>query len=336
MRLKTPYFWYNTDKFKSRIQSYSLLPLASAYYIGYKTHQQFGKPYKANIPVICIGNLIAGGAGKTPSVLALLKLINQKKLFNAPFCLSRGYGGQEQGPLIIKPEHHNAIDVGDEPLLLSGYSKCIVSKNRAEGARLAEQKGADLIIMDDGLQNNSLHKTLKFAVVNGTYGFGNKKLIPAGPLREPLHEGMKNSDAFILIGQDTQDVKSIIPENKPIFKAQLSVPESWIYNQETPYIAFSGMAHPEKFHSTLWSKGINVIGWHTFPDHYNFSKEDIHKIAEDAKSKKARLITTEKDFVRIPSDINFDITIDVMPITLIWEKPDELTEFIMSKISYDE
>ena len=332
MRLKTPDFWYNNDKIKSRVQSYSLLPIASLYYAGYKIHQSIGKAYKANIPVICIGNLIAGGAGKTPSVLALLKLINKKKLFDTPYCLSRGYGGQEQGPLIIKDEIHSAVDVGDEPLLLSKYAKCIVSKNRAEGAKLAEKKGADLIIMDDGLQNSSLQKTIKFAVVNGTYGFGNKKLIPAGPLREPLKKGINNIDAFILIGQDTLNITSLIPDHKPIFKAQLTVPENWIYNQEVPYIAFSGMAHPEKFHSTLWSKGINVIGWHTFPDHYNFTEDDLNKLIKDAKAKKARLITTEKDYVRIPSDINFDITIDVMPITLLWDAPDELAEYITNQV----
>ena len=162
--------------------------------------------------------------------------------------------------------------------------------------------------------------------------FGNKKLIPAGPLRQPLKTGLDNVDAIILIGKDQRGIIELIPEGKPVFKARITLPDSWIYNQEMPYVAFAGMGQPEKFHSTLWSKGINVTGWHTFPDHHIYTEPEWKKLVAEAKSKGARLITTEKDAVRIPSAYKSDIALDVVPVTLEWEDPEKLAQFLVSRI----
>jgi tetraacyldisaccharide 4'-kinase len=332
MRLKTPDFWYNSKSIVSKLKILCLWPLSMLYGLGFRAHQEFSNPYSSAIPVICIGNLVAGGSGKTPCVIRLGEILSHHKSLKKPVALSRGYGGREAGPLLVNEKLHEAGDVGDEPVLISKTLPCIVSKDRAEGAKMAEKISADLIVMDDGLQNTDLGKDIKIAVVDGTYGFGNLNLIPAGPLRGPLKEALKKIDAFILIGKDQTNISNIIPETTPVFEANIKVPDSWIYNQKTPYVAFAGMGQPEKFHSTLWSKGINVVGWHTFADHYPYSIEDINKLAKEANKKEARLITTEKDYVRIPSSARNSVAIDVMPVSLKFNDEDSFVEFLDKKI----
>lgn len=335
MRLKTPDFWYEEKKLTARSKAFALSPLSLFYRVGFKIHQNLARPYRSSVPVLCIGNLVAGGSGKTPAVLALLNLINGKRLFEKPVCLSRGYGGSEKGPLLVDEKKHSAALVGDEPLLLAQKAACVIAYDRAAGARQAEKAGADLIIMDDGLQNPQLEKTLKIVVVDGTFGFGNRMQIPAGPLRQPLKPGLETIDAVILIGKDQRGIRETVPEHVPVFGAKIRVPESWIYNQEMPYVAFAGMGQPAKFHSTLWSKGINVIGWHTFPDHHNYSAAELEKLGAEAKKKNARLITTEKDAVRIPAGFKSEVAIDVMPVILEWEDPEGLARFLTDALKHE-
>lgn len=334
MRLKTPHFWYQKKGIGAKGKAILLSPFSLIYNAGHALNQNLGsEPYKTKIPVLCIGNLVAGGSGKTPSALAIMTLINKKRLFDEPVFLSRGYKGTEKGPLLINPDTHKVEETGDEPLLLARTAKTVIAKNRMDGAIHAqEQAKADLIIMDDGLQNKQLEKTLNIAVIDGKYGFGNSKTLPAGPLRETLSQGFDKVDAFILIGNDERNIKQILPKEKPVFEAIIKVPDDWICDREVPYVAFAGMGQPEKFHSTLWDKGLNVVGWHAYPDHHQYTENDLKKLAKIAKDKGARLITTEKDAVRLPAAFKNDVTLDIMPVVLEFKDEQDLEAYLKEKL----
>lgn len=333
MRLKTPHFWYDTKKISAKVKSTALLPFSFVYGTGHKIHQKMGTPYQSSIPVLCIGNLVSGGSGKTPAALAVMQLLKNKAVFKNPVFLSRGYGGALEGPLLVDGRRHTAGEVGDEPLLLARWGQTIISSDREKGARYAEQKGCDLIVMDDGMQNRSLAKTLHLVVVDGLHGFGNGRLLPAGPLREPLAKGIERSDAFIMIGHDSGDIAGKLAKSKPVFKAQIRVPDSWINNHTMPYVAFAGMGQPDKFLNTLLSKKVNIVGWHSFADHHPYSFKEMEKLAKEAERKGARLITTEKDLVRIPLAFKKEVTIDTIPVTLEFEQPQAVFDFLIDRLN---
>lgn len=335
MGLKTPNFWYQTKTIGARSKALALTPLSWLYNAGYFLHHKWAPPpYKAAAPVICVGNPVAGGSGKTPTALALMSLIKKKGLYKEPVFLSRGYKGSEKGPLLVDHEKHTAGMVGDEPLLLSLTAKTVIAKNRREGAAFAvKAAGADLVIMDDGLQNPHIFKDLRCTVIDGRYGFGNGKTLPAGPLREKQDKSLAESDAVILIGRDEHGLKDGPLKDKTVFEASITVPDDWIYDHETPYIAFTGIGQPEKFHSTLWEKGLNVVGWHTYPDHHHFTKKDLQRLARLAHDKKARLITTEKDDMRLPPSFKKEVTLDIMPVILEFKEEEALLDFLKNKLS---
>jgi len=291
-------------------------------------HQGMVRPYKAGMPVICIGNLVAGGSGKTPVSLAIMQLVKDNMLAEHPCFLSRGYGGKAKGYFLVNRESHTADDTGDEPLLLAEKAPVIIAPDRRDGARYAESNNFDLVVMDDGLQNPGLYKDIRFVVIDGATGFGNGKCLPAGPLREPLAAGLRNADAFIVIGKDCCQIQSTLPKGKPIFFAHLNVPESWISDKKIPYIAFCGLAHPDKFQTTLVEAGLNIVGWIPYPDHYRFTARDLQCMSEKAKRSDARLITTEKDAVRIPQEFRRAIPLDILPVEIQWEDGQALVSFL--------
>ncbi len=325
MRLKTPQFWYESDSIKTKM----LTPLSFFYKAASKLCQNTGTPYKSTIPVICVGNIVSGGSGKTPVSLAIMNLTGTKQ----SCFLTRGYGGQNKGPLVADKDKHTAADIGDEALLLANKALTIISADRGKGACLAEDKKADLIIMDDGLQNPQLHQDIKIIVIDGATGFGNGKVIPAGPLRESLESGLQKADAFVFIGADKQNIKNMIPKNRPVFDAKITVSENWISDTKIPYIAFSGLAHPEKFKGTLEDISVNIVDWHPYPDHYSFTAQDLETLAAEAKEKKARLITTEKDAARLPRDFVQGNPLDILPIQITWEDREAVIAFLKNKIT---
>lgn len=332
MRLKAPPFWYKPGS----VPGHALSPLSLLYRAGHRLHQSFATPFKADIPVICIGNIVAGGSGKTPAALAILQIIKNNMMANAPCFMTRGYGGKMRGHFLVNRDSHTAEDVGDEPLLLAAHAPTIVAPNRRQGARYAMHNHYDLIVMDDGLQNPHLFKDIRFIVIDGRTGFGNRHLLPAGPLREPLNAGLSRADAFIVIGADQTGALAVLPAGKPVFSAEIVVPESWIADKQTPYVAFCGLAHPEKFRNSLAQTGINIAAWHTFPDHYNFAAKDLNHLAEEAKCLGARLITTEKDAVRIPAELARHLPLDVLPVKISWRDEMAVTEFLKQKIATDD
>ncbi len=307
MRLKTPRFWQAKGWFST-----ILLPASLLYALGHAIHQRLGTPYRSLIPVLCIGNLVAGGSGKTPVALALADLVRKHGIALAPVFLTRGYGGKLKGPVFVHPPSHSADDVGDEPLLLARKAPTIVAGSRKDGAGLAEQSGADLIIMDDGLHNTSLHKTLKIAVIDSATRFGNGRMLPAGPLRTPLKRGLEAVDAFIVVGDE------ILPlPPKPVFRARLE--SSWRPEQETKYLAFCGIGQPARFFRMLERLGADLAGKRTFPDHAPYTRQDLDMLAKVAARHNARLVTTTKDAERLPAGFIVDNAVGIVPVTMTWD-----------------
>lgn len=312
MPLKTPSFWYGQP---SPIQAL-LTPLSFLYGAGQALHTATrGESYLSSLPVICVGNIVAGGSGKTPAAIAVMELVREAGLAANPCFLSRGYGGRNGGPVAVDPHIHTFRDVGDEPLLLSRHAPVIVSADRAAGARLAEQLKYDLIVMDDGFQNRGLHKALSFLVIDGESGFGNGRLLPAGPLREPVTEALQRTDAVIFIGDDGKNLLRTVLKDKEILSASLDVPEGWI-RPASPCIAFCGIARPGKFRKTIESQGIELAGWHEFPDHHPYSENDLRALEQKARETGARLLTTEKDAVRLPP--SFKSHVEILPVRLVF------------------
>ncbi len=280
----TPKLWQTRG-----LLAYALLPFSWLYNFGHCIKTRLSTPYQSTLPVICVGGVVVGGSGKTPIVHVLIKLAREEMGFVNPVILTRGYGGSLRGPTVVDARQHNYKDVGDEALLHAAHASTIVSKDRAAGLRLAEAMGADLVIMDDGLQNNSIAKTISFAVVDAQYKFGNGFTLPAGPLREPVACALKKIDAVIFTNGDA----SI---DKTAFKTSLQILSDNDKNRK--YLAFAGLGHPEKFKATLEQNGFNVKAFKPFPDHYPYTPEDIEQLFDLANED--MLITTQKDLVRIP------------------------------------
>ncbi len=320
MPLKTPSFWYKQDCWQTKI----LRPFAHIY--GYISKKRMTKrpSYAANSKVICIGNLTAGGSGKTPTAIAIAKLVNNP----STVFLTRGYGGTIKTPEIVSAEH-SADETGDEALLLSRIAPTLISRDRVEGAKLAEQHHAKLIIMDDGLQNPKLFKDIRLCVIDGPTAFGNMECIPAGPLRQPLATGLIHADAFIIIGDIDKKIEALLPKAAPRFEATIKaapdiLPDEYKLHQ---YVAFCGIAHPHKFINTLDEINANVVKTRAFSDHHKYTVKEMSALASFAERLDARLITTEKDFVRIPEGPWID-KIDVLPVRLRFKDENQVMAFL--------
>lgn len=324
MSLKAPKFWYEPSPLSTL-----LTPMSWLYLLGHMAHQKTGKAYKASIPVICVGNAVVGGSGKTPTVAALVQLLKDKKLFQNPHILTRGYGGTEPGPTLVDHTIHSYRKVGDEAILLSRYAPVIVSKNRAEGAKLAEASSADVILMDDGLQNPGLHKDLKILVVDSFRGFGNQRLLPAGPLRSPLQTTLRNTNMTLTIGKKSDSYSMFsLDEERPSYNAHFEADSLPDLNKS--YFGFAGIGHPAKFEYTLNEYGLKLAGFEEFADHHPYSAADMETLRAAAKKTGAQLITTEKDFVRVPKA--YQKYVELFPVTLHFEQEDELVSFLKRKL----
>jgi tetraacyldisaccharide 4'-kinase len=245
------------------------------------------------VPTICVGNLTAGGAGKTPVVLSLAALLSARG--KRPHILSRGYGGSLKGPLQVDPAHHSAREVGDEPLLLAAAAPCWIGADRVASARAAIAAGADILLLDDGFQNPALHYDVALVVIDGGYGIGNGRVMPAGPLREPVAPALQRASAVVMIGACE---KRIELGGLPILSAQLAPVEGDALKGQR-VVAFAGIGRPAKFFATLTALGATLAATHDFPDHHPYSESDFVSLAADAEAENAILVTTEKDWVRL-------------------------------------
>lgn len=325
--MKAPSFWYQKQNPVAAI----FAPLAALYTKAGRRHRLGTNPQKLSIPVICIGNIVSGGSGKTPTALALVELLRNSKIALSPFFLTRGYRGKIEGPERVDDSHDPGL-WGDEALLLSRHAPTIVSKNRYLGGVLAQDLEADMVIMDDGMQNYTLTKDVTFCVIDGKTGFGNGHIIPQGPLRQPLQDGYDLSDAFIMIGDDENAIIAGLPAGKPVFKAALKMKAEQNIFMEKEYLAFCGIGFPDKFKASLASANVKVTEFRSFGDHHTYTPRDIANLVNDAEKKNLRLITTEKDFARL-QDFAEKKHIDVLAVEIAFEKPDDIAQFIRQKIN---
>lgn len=303
-----------------------LAPLGWAYGLATRLRLARIKPWRASVPVICIGNVVAGGAGKTPVALSLCsRLMDQGRKVHF---LSRGFGGALEGPLRVDPHTHTATDVGDEPLLLARLAPTWVSADRAAGAQAASD-GADVIVMDDGLQNPTIFKDMSLLVVDGDYGFGNRRMIPAGPLREPVGAAVARAAAIVLIGEDVAGIKfhRALRENAPpVLRSVIQPGPETESLQGKPVFAFAGIASPEKFFKSIKKAGLEIKGTRSFPDHHPFSAADLEALNVAAADAGAVLVTTEKDAVRLAPEDREEI--EVLGISLEWRDETALDSII--------
>jgi tetraacyldisaccharide 4'-kinase len=298
MRREAPFWWYRR---KGALAS-ALAPLGRLY--GRIAEKRFAEaePYRSLLPVICIGNFTAGGGGKTPTALVVATLLAE--LGVRPAFLTRGYGGASEGPVLVA-KGQRAEEIGDEPLLLAEVAPTMVAADRAAGAKAIEATDADIIVMDDGFQNPSLIKDLSLVVVDAAAGIGNGLIMPAGPLRAPLEAQMARADALIVIGDGSKAAPLIAAfqaQGKPVLKARMVPRQDRRWLGVLPVIGFAGIARPEKFFATLRSNGARLIDTRSYPDHYRYSERQARSLLREAKDYNAMLVTTEKDWVRLPDD----------------------------------
>ena len=320
--MRAPAFWAAE---RGGVAAAALTPLSWLYRLGTRSHAALARPSRAARPVICVGNFTVGGAGKTPTVLALAALLAEEGV--RPHILTRGYGGSERGPLRVDPARHGADAVGDEALLLARGAPTWLCRDRPSGAAAAASAGADLLLMDDGMQTPSLAKDLCIAVVDGGAGFGNGRLLPAGPLREPLSCGLNRAHAVVLVGADREGALAALgTHDLPVIEASLVPGDEVRVLRERPVVAFAGIGRPEKFFETLAESGCNVIARHAFADHHRYKPGKIAAIVDYAKERDAVPVTTEKDHVRLPPEARASVR--TLSVTLVWHDPAALRSLL--------
>lgn len=331
--MREPAFWYRPPSWISRL----LTPFGAIY--GAITARRMARTgTHAKLPVFCIGNYHVGGAGKTPTTLALAKLL--REMGEEPYVVSRGYGGALSGPIRVDGAGHTAADVGDEPLMMAAQVPVIVSRDRAAGAALARVQGATVVLLDDGFQNPALVKDASLIVIDASRGNGNGCVFPAGPLRAPLPPQIARTDALVVIGvgDAADDVASAAARRgAPVLRARLLPHQASVEKlRGRRVLAFAGIGDPARFFATLRANGVDVVEESVFPDHHPFTPDEIARLASTAAAKSLMLVTTEKDMARIRSDVRLRSDADriaAFAVTLAFDDDAMLKNFVIARLA---
>ncbi len=331
--MREPAFWWR----EAGLAAGLLAPLAAVY--GAVAGARLARRgARAAVPVICIGNLTVGGAGKTP--LALTTARRLATAGAAPMFLTRGYGGRLKGPLRVDPAQHRAADVGDEPLLLARIAPTFVARDRVAGAQAAVAAGASVIVMDDGFQNPSLDKDVSVLVVDGRRGVGNGRVVPAGPLRAPLMAQVARADALVVVGTSTAAAEVTAAarvRGVPVFCARLE-PDAAVAAAlaGTRVLAFAGIGDPEKLFATLTAAGVTVAATRSFPDHHPYTTAEAGLLCAQADREGLMLVTTEKDLARMHGDAGMAVLAArarALPVTFTLAEPDAFHQLMRAKLA---
>lgn len=328
---QAPDFWWRGRS----AAGMALSPLGALY--GFAAARRMLQPGAAGVvPTICVGNLVVGGAGKTPTAVEVASAC--RKLDLNPGFLTRGYRGREAGPVVVSLAVHSPHDVGDEALLLAQFAPTVVAADRPSGAKLLASLGADVVVMDDGFQNPTLNKDLALVVVDAARGIGNGFVLPAGPLRAPLPTQMRRADALVVLGEGAggKAVRAAARAGLPILRATIQ-PARRRGLRRHAYLAFAGIAHPEKFFDTLAASGAAIGHRMVFPDHHLFTYEDCEAILSEAASRKLVPITTEKDRARLTrggdAAERLAAASETFPVQVQFEEPNRLAVLIKDAVA---
>lgn len=290
--MRQPEFWNRQDLI-SQVAVFLLSPLGRLYGASVACRAAHTRPFRSRAKVVCVGNLTVGGTGKTPIAMEIARLLIARGA--RPVFLTRGYGGRISGPAFVTPDDR-AIHVGDEPLLLATVAPVIVSRDRAAGARLADEHGFDVIVMDDGHQNFSLTKDVSVIVVDAETGFGNIHVLPAGPLRESLSQGLARADAIVVNGDGNP--QEVAGTTLTTIRARLAPTgeKDWSGRRA---VAFAGIGRPERFFASLGALGAEIVEALPYSDHHVYTQSEIARLKARARAESANLVTTEKDYMRL-------------------------------------
>jgi tetraacyldisaccharide 4'-kinase len=297
--LKTPKFWY-----QNRISFFSILilPISLIWIIGTFLKKRFAKPIRSKIPVIAVGSAIIGGSGKTPSVIYVCKIL--EKMGHRPHIISKGYGGSANQVIKVAPEM-NYLIVGDEAIMMSKYYPTWVSKKKYNAFSFAEKEGASVIVLDDALQSYNLYKNLSIYVYDSIQSFGNRLIIPSGPLREPIGIVLKRSQIVFLVNTNNcPEINEDQFQQNINFKISIK-PEI----RDKKVMPFAGLGFNKKFFDQLYKEGLDITAIKEFPDHHHYTKDDMFNLLDEANKHDSFLVTTEKDHLRIPKEFKSSVGI---------------------------